>query len=322
MNKKKAVTPLETMTARIPVQDNRSFLTAFTIVELLTSIVIIALLMGILIPSLVKVRTSAKDAAQRAQFVTIEAALEAFRQDYGDYPPSTWQDIHALNNLTVVYTGAERLAEALLGRDLRGFNPHTVWCQDGHDSTFTVSVYTSDDPNLKDRKGPYLDVAKTNVFRLKDLYPSVSTQFYPDNFVICDVFGVKKGADPNRPNIKAGTPILYYKANTSSKCMICPFQFSYAESSIYNLYDNLPLLNMGILPDCTKIHDLANTPPGSGAYFCNPKYRIDDNKVSPWSVTVNGKTFTGYWPNKPDSYILISAGADHNFGTGDDILNY
>ena len=165
---------------------------------------------------------------------------------------------------------------------------------------------------------------ETNVFRIRNLYTNISTtQFNLDNYVICDVFGVKKGADPNKPSVKAGTPILYYKANTSSKTLFCPDSFVDAESSIYNYYDNYWFVyNMNILPDCTKHHDLAYIPPDTGRYFCNPKYGIDDIKVSPWPITVNSTNYTAYWPNRPDSYILISAGADHNFGTKDDIFNF
>ena len=31
---------------------------------------------------------------------------------------------------------------------------------------------------------------------------------------------------------------------------------------------------------------------------------------------------TGGWPHRSDSYILISAGVDGEYGTGDDITNF
>ena len=53
---------------------------AFTIVELLTVVTIIALLLGILLPSIAMVRAKAKETAQKAQFMTIEMTLEAFNR--------------------------------------------------------------------------------------------------------------------------------------------------------------------------------------------------------------------------------------------------
>jgi hypothetical protein len=111
----------------------------------------------------------------------------------------------------------------------------------------------------------------------------------------------------------AGTPILYYKANTNFKQLACmpPPQ---AQNSIYNYNDNVSILRLGILPKpdpVNKPHRLSQP----FTYFCDPDYKIIDGKVPP----IGG---VYYWPNRPDTYILISAGADHNFGTTDDILNF
>lgn len=311
---------------------------AFTIVELLTSIVIIALLMGILIPSLAKIRRSAQEAAQKAQFATIDTALDAFRQDFGDYPPS--DQLEGIGNTDLTknrYCGAQKLTEALLGFDLMGFHPKTAWTRNGYDITNSYKIYDSTDANLHDRKGPYLDVAKTPVFRLIETSAGARDGLYSynnaalatsllfdkaqqiNNYVICDVFGVKRiKKDASGKIVTAGTPILYYKANTSSKMLNCPpntpTQYTDAMKSIYNCFDNAPLLALKMLTDETTIHKLS--PPPSN--FCDINYKIVDRKVLQWGAVSDPY----YWPNRPDSYILISAGADHQFGTGDDILNF
>jgi hypothetical protein len=135
------------------------------------------------------------------------------------------------------------------------------------------------------------------------------------NYVICDVFGVKKLTIPRSTTqtvtATAGTPVLYYKANTNFKMFTC-FPKD-APISIYNYTDNIRLINLGILPNATKSHTLSTAI--DEAYFCKPEYKIADPRVP---VLPTGER----WPNRPDTYILLSAGADHEFGTNDDILNF
>jgi prepilin-type N-terminal cleavage/methylation domain-containing protein len=300
---------------------------AFTLIELLIVLAIIALLLGILLPSITMVRRQAQETAQKAQFAAIDMALDAFKQDYGDYPPSNSDGYAPLS-----YCGAQQLTEALLGMDLRGFHPQSAWRWDGSNAT-VPNLY--DNTTLSDRRGPYLEVAKTNVFRInisaagaKDgLYDPANIPFFTNyfdrsrpNFVICDVFGVKKisivttlpppaGGTVTTTKM-AGSPILYYKANTSNKTL----------SGIYNYVDNIHLLLLGKLPDGyngfpDRIHRLATGMP-SGIYFYDPAYKIVDENI--YSATIPHQL----WPHRPDTYILISAGADHEFGTKDDILNF
>ena len=96
---------------------------AFTIVELLTVIAIIALLIGLILPSLTKARLMARETQERARLRTIGMGLDSFRNDLGYYPDSTNQV-----SLLELYNpgpppndqGAHRLFEALMGLDLAG----------------------------------------------------------------------------------------------------------------------------------------------------------------------------------------------------------
>ncbi|MGB2808409.1 MAG: type II secretion system protein [Sedimentisphaerales bacterium] len=279
--------------------------TGFTLVELLTVLAIIALLVSLLIPSLTLIRNTAKEAKQKAQLTEIGLALTAFRTDYGDYPPSYWMPPPGTGPPgppATDYCGAQKLAEALLGRDLLGFHPKSDW------SAANLTFYPAPPiptQNLEERKGPYLELATTNAFKLGDLYGPALTasQLNPDTFVICDSFGVKKITIAPGQTAKAGTPILYYRANTSSKTIeppTAPFD------RIYNIFDNVPLASQLMsLADNTKAHQLGN--PATMQVFYD---YIRDLKV------------TALWPYRPDSYILISAGADGLYGTKDDICNF
>jgi len=279
----------------------------FTIVELLTALVIIALLVGLLIPAMSMVRKIAKETAQKHQFTTIDMALMAFKNDYGDYPPSEWRPP------AEDYCGAQKLAEALLGWDLMGFHPDSDFRSNGWNDAGDY-IYDPNNPAYFDqRRGPYLELATTNAFRLGNIPINKPGLFddtgllAPDTFVICDVFGIKKIPIGGKM-VKAGTPILYYKANTSSKTMVDPFW----DKRIYSAYDNLPLIELGKMTDGEQ-HGLVKDKNGDGdpdLYSFDYDGGIRDPKVGiPW-------------PYRPDSYILISAGADGLYGTSDDIRNF
>jgi prepilin-type N-terminal cleavage/methylation domain-containing protein len=291
----------------------------FTLIELLIVLAIISLLVGLLLPALTVVRKAAREAKQQAQLMTIELALVAFKNDYGDYPPSVWSGLP-----TKRYCGSQKLAEALLGWDLMGFHPKSAWRADGFDAAGGLLTYdppkTRDNNNdgvpdtLNERKGPYLELATANAFRLGISAPGMRDGLFdnpglvePGPYVICDVFGVRRVTLAPGKTAIAGTPILYYRANTSSKNIDninIPIDFS---NRIYNFDDNYALVVLGRVAD-QKPHKLYDPAPSPAlVYFYE---YIKDPKV------------TRPWPYRPDSYILISAGADGNYGTADDIRNF
>ncbi|MDT8300854.1 MAG: type II secretion system protein [Sedimentisphaerales bacterium] len=272
--------------------------TGFTIVELLAALGIIALMVSLLIPALNVVRNKAKETKQRAQFMTINLALEAFKNDYGDYPPSDWTPAQ----FTGDYCGAQKLAEALIGWDLLGFHPKSDFRSNGRNDNLDY-IYDVNNPVYFDqRKGPYLELATTSAFRLGNFsafYPGLynnTAPLAPNTFVLCDVFGNNKVTLSNGKTAKAGAPILYYRANSSGKTIY----------EIYNALDNDAIVNVKQTADA-KIHALAD-PGGNYQYFYN--YILDP------------KITARPWPYRPDSYILISAGADGLYGTGDDVHNF
>ena len=274
--------------------------TGLTVVELLIVLGIIAILVGLLVPALSAVKKMAKETKQNAQFTTIELALAAFKNDYGDYPPSNWTPAE----LTGDYCGAQKLAEALLGWDLLGFHPNSAWRSDGLDAGGGAGTYdpaqTRDNngdgvpDTLSERKGPYLELATVSAFKLNDLFPS--GQLAPETYVMCDVFTWRKVVLPDGSTTKAGAPILYYRADTSRKLI----------RDMYNVLDNDALVQMKVVMD-RKVHHLT---------------RADNQYEFFYDYIRDPKIEARVWPYRPDSYILISAGVDGLYGTNDDITNF
>ena len=59
---------------------------AFTLVELLVVVGIVAILAGVLAAVVIHLRRTAQTTGQRANFQVIDAVLKAYYQDFGDYP--------------------------------------------------------------------------------------------------------------------------------------------------------------------------------------------------------------------------------------------
>jgi type II secretory pathway pseudopilin PulG len=307
-------------------------------IEILVVVGIIALLVGLLIPAVSMVQKAAREVKQKAQFTAIDVGLAAFRNDYGDYPPSDWWSPSAPAG-PQNYCGAQKLAEAMLGWDLLGFHPNSAWRADGYDAWGGPETYDPDgvykkDPlvyqeNLKKRRDRYIEIDTANAFRISQtvtpgLIDGLFVTALPlaPAYVLCDVFEVpeRKLQLSDGKTVSPGTPILYYKANSTSKL------FNHATSNpdyrIYNYRDNAPLIDLGRLADWAKApadrwqHPIKASLPTSDPYFPG-EYSFYEFIRDPKVTTVDAP-----WPYRPDSYILISAGADGLYGTADDIRNF
>jgi len=273
---------------------------AFTIIELLTVMSIIVVLIGVLVPALSNVRKYAKKVKQLAQFNSMQSAIELFSNENDGYPPSG-----ALDGTGQPYCGAMKLCEAMMGQDLLGFHPNSVFRADGMDATGTRPIYLPTQNNLKARMGTLLQFENANAYRLgADIYGPGNTGSFNENaFVLCDVY-----TRDMRSGKKTGMPILYYKADTSNSLHDPNLAPTPQDSmgNIYNYWDNHALVLLGKpWEDASKTttHSLANP----ARFYRN---------------TRNNQITTVRRPFRTDSYILISAGFDGEYGTADDICNF
>jgi type II secretory pathway pseudopilin PulG len=290
-------------------QSNRK--AAFTIVELLTVMSIIVILIGLLVPALNKVRQFAYEVKQKAQFHSIDAAIELFNSQFDDYPPSG-----AFDPDGVSYCGAMKLCEAMMGRDLMGFHPDSTFRASGL-SSLGVNLYPpQSDPtyqnSLSARKGPYLPLENANAYQLRDIYKDLGP-FSGEHFVLCDVF---RRVTHITSGQKVGMPILYYKANTANT--LHDVDNPENPQNIYDYHDNQELLMLGKPFDPPsaggKPHRLAVDPTNPA-----PGYRFYRNITNDKMLAT---TMVAVRPYREDTYILISAGYDGEYGTPDDICNF
>jgi type II secretory pathway pseudopilin PulG len=280
---------------------------AFTIVELLTVMSIIVILIGLLVPALNKVKRYARDVRQKAQLHSIDTAIELFNSELDGYPPSG-----ATDTTGAQYCGAMKLAEAMVGLDLMGFHPDSAFRSDGKTvGSGGVLINLYDTSTLTARKGPYLQLENANAFKISDLYwenGSTIGPFNQDLYVLCDGYNRVTNKSTTK---KIGMPILYYKANTAKDehDLINPNN----PDNIYNYLDNEELVALGF-------------PGQPGPDAGGPKHDLSDPKRfyrNTWNDQIyDSAKPTFARPYRADSYILISAGWDGNYGTADDICNF
>jgi len=269
---------------------------AFTIIELLTVMSIIVILIGLLVPSLNMARRFAKKLTQKNQLRIVGIGIEFFNNEWDGYPPSGAFDGNAQE-----YCGAMKLAEAMVGKDLLGFHPDSAFRADGMDTTGRL-LY--DPITLGARKELFLQLDNANINMLSEIYgPGNTGSFIENTIVLCDIY--KRDM---RSGKKTGMPILYYKAETSNKLHDPNFAPTPTDNNgnIYNYYDNTSLFSL-----YKPWEAVGKDSPHSLSTLTRFYKNTRNDKIS----TLNR-------PYKEESYILISAGFDGEYGTADDICNF
>lgn len=306
----------------------------FTIVEMLTVMGIIAVLIGLLIPALSQVKDYSKQIQQKAQFHSINVAMEMFKAEFGSYPESN-------NNLDVLdgtsskaadqnpYCGANKMAEALVGLDLLGFHPNSDFRTTGENMVVNdlgapvlTKVYwaygntpnwQTAKENIQARKGPFLELENANAYRMNEIYPALPGG-WAGNYVtpagnqyplaLCDVFAKTRSGTGNK---KTGMPILYYRARTTYSLQdfntLDPV--SNKNDDVYYFPDNSHILALGT-PETTPV--------------AHPLYDATGEALE--NAILNKQLSPVKRPYRAGSYILISAGKDGLYGTADDIFNF
>jgi prepilin-type N-terminal cleavage/methylation domain-containing protein len=339
--------------------------TAFTLVELLTVMAIIALLIGLMVPALGHVKTTAKVVQQKAQLKSIETALEAFSGMYGDYPPSNESscgDSPGYDSTNPITCGAQKLAEAVLGVDLRGFDPQGprelaggpsypfdrraigldqfAYAVLGYGSIPAVATQTDVTRSLERRKGPYITINESvNSFEVGDLFSNLTGSAggtlygggnpYQKRYgnVICDSFKVKNITYRSRDFATDTEVMLTAKVGT-------PILYYKADPSRRQLGNIVPTTQCAATDPGISIYNWYDNRElvslGKMTNQAVPHEWLAGTGTPPtvpgadafYNYLRNPKIAAQRWPFNADSYILISAGPDGIYGNSDDITNF
>jgi prepilin-type N-terminal cleavage/methylation domain-containing protein len=333
----------------------------FTLVELLVVIVIIGILIALLVPAIGHVRRTAQGTATKAVLAGLETGLETFKGDQklgGAYPPSYSDATGANGGLargmvsnpyklsgarpSISISGAGLLVWALAGADQLG-TPGFLQSSSGMWSDFSGCTANATDPNaeayslygsgnnkdqpLHARSGPYVDLSKVSIT------PSTSPGSYT---VVAEglVLGGTRIVAREYPMFLDawGYPILYWRADPAGRAMADgPGGAIGANRGKYHVDDNRNLLgdNQSAMAHDDMYEPVLRLSKGetSGGHklgWATGTYTVTSPPpVESFQAYIMNKNVTARLePQRPDSYLLVSPGADGVYGTADDIDNF
>lgn len=158
--------------------------TAFTLVELLVVVTIIALLAGLLIPAGFGAVKRARQNAVATDLVQLSSAIEAYKTKRGDYPPDFSSVLAIQNHMTKSYSNAKATYQAVLARfsppsNLPSQAQHLGQLDPAEALVFWLSLSSSNPRDPFDSKGERQVYFEFDQTRLGDADDDGWKEYYP-----------------------------------------------------------------------------------------------------------------------------------------------
>lgn len=337
---------------------------AFTLIELLTVMAIITLLIGILTPALGAARDRARQTGVKAQINAMTVGLEAFHSDQGFYPPSNAGQYTTdpyntagtraaqladwgLANGANVLQGANLLVDALVGRDMLGYDPNpsvagTTYDRWNSNNDRRRQYYSpGDGVSTSSINSPPSDFGGTIPNTLGDPQPTITGNNPQPGSVplLCRVFVDQFGWPilyyRAKPSANANTPIISQSDTTPP-----PVDLNLVGNGVYDGLDNEVFTSYDQLSPYTQRHRIAdatfplvtadyaglgainNKIPGSGGPGFAEFIRSLRASTYTYPAAPSPHVIQTPRPVRMDSFILLSAGKDGYYGNLDDVANF
>ncbi len=302
---------------------------AFTLVELLTVIGIIAILVGILLPVVGSVRKAGYSAKTQALISSLAAGIERYQQDFGAYPgPLLNSEVYSItlptNSSTTGFvtsnatniTMAENLVLGLCGGlkinsgtvnydpSLVGQGPRCLNKSTNTNKTYQPYAdanplsWQADPTNGNNQTGHFFDDSAPLPGGASDSIIPEYVDGYPDPM-----------------------PILYLRAKPGATGIIATGSGAqYDLNQIIGYTTN----NIGVSKTLSSSSYKSATYPQHGLKALGAGGTLNSSSIYPYQALSYFTNFTisSSTPRQKDGYILISAGSDRVYGTDDDITNF
>jgi prepilin-type N-terminal cleavage/methylation domain-containing protein len=313
----------------------------FTLIELLTVVAIIALLVGIVVPSIQAVRKQAKKTSVQNLQKVLADGCELFHSEQGEYPRSNGGNPFEASTYpgppNVYLSGAQWLVLQLAGADLQGY------------ATKGDGEFYDSQPEPPDNEINELDwldwysLTPSRQFQRR-IYANLDGQtgLSPESFArreslqlpnaLTPGVGAAGASEWNNGKIPfavdalAGV-VLYYRANPHAKT-----PFTYTDVGVYDQGDNAAITGADTTPvepgfdlgngrdhrlrEIGWLPGSPNARPGNETFAGN----LFDRGI--FEQTQRGGNTGRVWPHNADTFILISPGYDKIYGTADDVTNF